>query len=93
MVAPETAGNPMSEQKWVRSSLRHLSERLRTNGHPACPKKVTCLLKKAYYSLKVNSKRSAGSQHPDCNTQFEYIEARKQFFLSHDWPVERYPFG
>jgi hypothetical protein len=26
IVAPETAGSPMSEQEWVRSSLGHLSE-------------------------------------------------------------------
>jgi hypothetical protein len=77
----------MSEQKWVRSSLRHLSERLRTSGHPACPKTVGRLLKKADYSLKANSKRLAGAQHPDRNTQFEYIDAQKLLFLSHGWPV------
>lgn len=33
-VEPETAGDPMSEQKWVRSSLRHLSEDLRQAGQP-----------------------------------------------------------
>src|SRR5215471_6244066 len=29
LVASETAGDPMSTQKWVRSSLRTLSDRLR----------------------------------------------------------------
>ena len=33
MVAPETAGDPMSEHKWVRSSLRKLSQRLAHGGH------------------------------------------------------------
>ncbi|MBO0782054.1 MAG: hypothetical protein J2P37_24810 [Ktedonobacteraceae bacterium] len=33
LVQPETAGDPMSEQKWVRSSLRHLSERLKELGY------------------------------------------------------------
>jgi hypothetical protein len=28
MVEPETAGDPMSTQKWLRSSLRSLSGRL-----------------------------------------------------------------
>jgi hypothetical protein len=87
MVAPETAGSPMSEQKWVRSSLRHLSERLKTSGHSACPKTVARLLKKTDYSLKANVKRLAGAQHPDRNLQFEYIEVQKQLFLSHGWPV------
>ena len=45
------------------------------------------LLKQMNYSLKANVKRQAGSQHPDRNTQFEYIEAQKQYFLSKGWPI------
>jgi hypothetical protein len=40
LVVPETAWDPMSEQKWVRSSLRHLSERLEGLGHVASPPTV-----------------------------------------------------
>jgi hypothetical protein len=54
-----------------------LSKELKKGGHPACPNTVARLLKKADYSLKVNSKRLAGAQHPDRNTQFEYIQAQK----------------
>ena len=32
LVEPETAGDPMSDQKWVRSSLRQLSSRLGEPG-------------------------------------------------------------
>lgn len=32
LVQPETAGDPMSEQKWVRSSLRHLVSALTGRG-------------------------------------------------------------
>jgi hypothetical protein len=77
----------MSEQKWARSSLRHLSEQLDGQGHGVCPMTVGRLLKQAGYSLQANVKRLAGSQHPDRNTQFEYIERQKQFFLSRGWPV------
>jgi hypothetical protein len=87
IVAPETAGDPTSEQKWVRSSLRHLSERLGAKGHPACPMTVRRLLQKRDYSLKANVKRLAGASHPDRNTQFEYIKSQKQLFLSNGWPV------
>ena len=31
----EVGGDPMTEQKWVRSSLRRLSEQLAAEGHPA----------------------------------------------------------
>jgi len=87
MVMPETAGNPMSSQKWVRSSLRHLSVGMKGNGHPVSPMTVRRLLKKMDYSLKVNVKRLAGSQHPDRNDQFGHIESLKRVFLQAGWPV------
>jgi len=87
IITPETAGDPMGEQKWVRSSLRHLSAKLKAQGHPACPTTVGRLLEKLDYSLRANVKRWAGSPHPDRNTQFEYIESQKQLFLSHGWPI------
>ena len=87
MVEPETAGNPMNEQKWIRSSLRNLSQKLAGVGHAASPHTVGRLLKAAGYSLKANVKRLAGSQHPDRNLQFESIEAQKQLFLHLGWPV------
>jgi hypothetical protein len=77
----------MSEQKWVRSSLRRLSVMLKVKSHPICPTTVGRLLKKMEYSLQANVKRLAGAQHPDRNTQFEYIESQKQLFLSQGWPV------
>lgn len=87
IVSPETAGDPMSEQKWVRSSLQQLSDKLKSIGHSACPKTIGRLLRKKNYSLKANDKRLAGSHHPDRNTQFEYIEDQKQTFLSMGWPI------
>jgi hypothetical protein len=87
IVEPETAGNPMNDQKWVRSSLRHLSKALGEQGHFVCAKTVGRLLKKLNYSLKANVKRLAGTQHPDRNTQFEYIETQKKQFLANGWPA------
>jgi hypothetical protein len=40
LVQEDPAGDPMSEQKWVRSSLRQLSRRLKDAGHPASPPTV-----------------------------------------------------
>lgn len=77
----------MNTEKWLRSSLRHLSDSLKAQGHAACPNTVGRLLKEMNYSLKANVKRQAGTQHPDRNTQFEYIEAQKQYFLSKGWPI------
>ena len=64
-MAPETAGDPQREQKWVRSSLRHLSARLRAGGHAASPPTVGRLLKSQDYALHVNAKkREARAAHP-----------------------------
>jgi hypothetical protein len=83
IVEPETAGDPMSEQKWVRRSLRALSEDLRQAGHDASPPTVSRLLKKHDYSLRVNAKeKEARSQHPDRDAQFRYIETQQQSFAA-----------
>jgi hypothetical protein len=87
MVAPETAGDPSGNQKWVRSSLRKLSRRLSDAGHKISPPTVGRLLKKLGYSLKANVKEKVGQEHPDRNKQFEYIEAQKQAFQAAGQPI------
>jgi hypothetical protein len=88
LVEPETAGDPMSERKWVRSSLDKLSGQLKERGHQASAPTVGRLLRKHDYALRVNvKKKEAGSQHPDRDAQFLHIEEQKQFFLAQGWPV------
>ena len=87
MVEPETAGDPMSQKKWLRSSLRSLSRRLKARGHRASASTVRRLLKAHKYSLKANVKALTGDPHPDRDRQFGYIETQKQAFLSQGWPV------
>ena len=78
LVSPETAGDPMSEQKWVRSSLRHLSRRLAAVGYAASPPTVGRLLRKLRYSMKANRKeRESGSAHTERDAQFRQIEEQK----------------
>ncbi len=77
----------MSEQKWLRSSLRSLSRRLKARGHPASANTVRRLLKKQSYSLKANRKEITGAPHPDRDEQFCYIESQKQAFLAQGLPV------
>jgi hypothetical protein len=84
---PETAGDPMSEQKWQRSSLRHLSTELSKQEHPVSHTTVSRLLEEKDYSLKANVKRQAGKPHPDRESQFDYIEQQTQAFLAAGWPV------
>jgi len=88
MVEPETAGDPMHEQKWVRSSLRSLSKRLSQAGHAVSAPTVSRLLKAHKYSLRVNAKeKDPRSQHPDRDSQFRYIETQQQSFRASGDPI------
>ena len=88
-VEPETAGDPMSEQKWVRSSLRHLSEALRQAGHPVSPPTVERLLREAGYGLHGNTKtvETASCDPAERDRQFAYIAAQRQAFEAAAQPV------
>ena len=83
----ETAGDPMSEQKWHRSSLRHLMDELAQLGYWLSHTTIARLLKEMNYSLKANTKRLAGCQHPDRELQFQYIASQRAVFLGAGLPV------
>jgi hypothetical protein len=87
LVEAETAGDPMSEQKWIRSSLRKLMKALAGKGYWVSHTTIGRLLKEMKYSLKANEKRLAGADHPDRDRQFQYIEKQKQTFLAAGLPV------
>jgi hypothetical protein len=88
LVEPETAGDPMSEQKWVRSSLRSLSRDLGRAGHPASPPTVARLLVHLGFSLRVNAKqREARSSHPDRQAQFTHLTGQIQEFVAAGQPI------
>jgi Rhodopirellula transposase DDE domain len=87
MLSDEIAGDPMGRQKWVRSSLRHLSKNLKKQGHQAGKNTVARLLRKMGYSLQVNKKKQAGAQHPNRDEQFRYIAALKAQFLGEGLPL------
>jgi hypothetical protein len=87
MLSDETAGDPMTEQRWVRSSIRQLSKRLKEQGHQVGHGLVARLLRKMGYSLRVNKKKQAGAQHPHRDEQFRYLAEMKAGFLSVGLPV------
>lgn len=70
----------MTEQKWYRSSLRHLMDEMEKLGYWISHVTIARLLKKLGYSLKANEKRLSGSDHPDRDRQFQYIAAQKAIF-------------
>ncbi|MCA1702474.1 MAG: ISAzo13 family transposase [Actinobacteria bacterium] len=81
VVAPVTAGDPMSERQWVRASLRSLSRQLGEAGHPTSPPTVRRLLDDHGYRLHANTKQlEAGAAHPERDQQFQYIADQRQAF-------------
>jgi hypothetical protein len=88
LLVDEVAGDPMGDQRWVRSSLRHLSERLGAQGHRASPSTVSRLLKGLDFSLKTNKrKQGAVGRCPERDEQFRYIASQRQSFTAAGLPI------
>ncbi len=88
IVAPETAGDPLSARTWVRSSLRTLSGRLHAAGHGVSPPTVGRLLKDLGFALHVNAKQvEARAGHPDRGAQVAYIAAQRRGFAEAGRPI------
>ena len=87
LVEPLTRGDPESPLRWTCKSTRKLAEELSRQGHVVCDRTVATLLYQEGYSLQANRKTREGSQHPDRNAQFEFINAQAQRFQKHRQPV------
>jgi transposase len=83
----ETAGDPMSDAKWVRSSTKKLSDQLGALGHQVSGSTVYRLLKEMGFSLRFNKKRRVGPVSPDRDEQFRYIADQKAAFREAGQPI------
>jgi Rhodopirellula transposase DDE domain len=77
----------MTDDQFVRHSLRNLSGALAALGHEACPTTVAGLLRELGYNLRVNVKRVTGPYHPDRDRQFGYLEALVGEFRAAGLPI------
>jgi hypothetical protein len=73
LVEPTTRGDPMAPLLWTAKSLRNLAAGLRGLGHHVCHNVVADLLRDMGYSLQANRKTREGTNHPDRDAQFGYI--------------------
>ncbi|MEI6704532.1 MAG: ISAzo13 family transposase [Deltaproteobacteria bacterium] len=87
LVEPVTRGDPESPLRWTCKSLRHLESELVKQGYAVSHTSIGDLLKKLGYSLQGNRKTLEGTNHPDRNAQFEYINARSEKALGNGQPV------
>jgi hypothetical protein len=76
----------MSEKKWVRRSLRQLSQAVHDGGFWASAMTVRRLLRQAGYALKANRKENTASP-PERDRQFRYIARVKRLFWEAGYPV------
>jgi hypothetical protein len=89
ILSDEVAGDPMSDQKWVRNSVEHISERLKEFGIEVTGMTVWRLLRRMGFSMKYSKKRRQGSGHhsPDRDQQFRYIASKRQQFAAAGLPI------
>jgi len=87
LVEDATRGDPESPLMWVSRSVRHLTEKLIEQGHRANRTSVGELLRAMGFSLQANVKTREGSEHPDRDAQFGYINARVKAQLAAGQPV------
>ena len=87
LVEPTTRGDPESPLRWTCKSLRTLADELSANGHSVSYPKVGDLLRELGYSLQANRKVLEGTDHPDRNAQFDFINDQTKQRLTAGNPV------
>lgn len=87
LVEPVTRGDPESPLRWTSKSTRKLAAELTERGKPISPQKVGELLFAMGYRLQAVQKTSEGTEHPDRNAQFEFINDRVEGYQQRGAPV------
>ena len=76
LVDPVTRGDPESPLRWTSKSTRKLATELTAQGYAVSPQKVGQLLAASGYSLQATQKTIEGTDHPDRDEQFAFINDR-----------------
>ena len=87
LIDPDTRGDPESPLRWTCKSTYHLAEALRQQGHAISQRTVYRLLQQLGYSLQSNRKTEEGTDHPDRDAQFQFINRTVQRFQRQGQPV------
>jgi hypothetical protein len=87
IVEETTAGDPMSPLKWTSKSTRTIALELTRSGHPVSSVTVGRCLEDMGYTLQANVKTREGTQHPDRDAQFRYLNRQVKTFRRDGSPV------
>ncbi|MFE9363955.1 ISAzo13 family transposase [Streptomyces sp. NPDC006978] len=87
LVEPDERGDPMSPLRWTVKSTRTLAAELARAGHRISADTVGDLLREKGFSLQANAKTLEGSQHPDRDAQFRYLNEQARNHRDAGQPV------
>jgi transposase len=87
LVDPVSRGDPQSPLRWTCKSTRRLAKELTSQGYIVSHRLVAELLHELDYSLQGNRKTREGTNHPDRNAQFEYINCKTSQWISRGQPA------
>src|SRR5487761_214987 len=87
LVDPDSRGDPESPLRWTCKSTGQLALALTRGGHTVSSVTVATMLHKSGYSLQANVKTKEGSQHPDRDAQFRYLNEQAREFRDSGLPV------
>jgi hypothetical protein len=87
MLEPVTRGHPESVLKWTCLSTRKLAKAISLKGIKISHTKVSEILNAEGFSLQSNSKQLEGSNHPDRNEQFMYINKKTEKYILNGYPA------
>jgi Rhodopirellula transposase DDE domain len=87
IVSPTARGDPEQPLRWTIQSLRQIARALAQLGHRISHTKVGELLGTLGYSLQANRKTREGTNHPDRNLQFEYLNQTVGLALAEGQPA------
>jgi hypothetical protein len=87
LVEPATRGDPQAPLLWTSRSLRNLTAALQAMGHRVCHNVVADLLRGLEYSLQSNRKTREGTNNPDRDAQFGYINTEVKAALAAGQPA------
>jgi len=87
LVEPLARGDPQSPLRWTCKSTRTLAGELSRQQHPVSHEKVAQFLREMDYSLQGNRKTEEGTDHPDRDAQFQYINDHVRRALAAGRPV------
>jgi transposase len=87
LLDPVTRGDPMSPLRWTSKSTPKLTAELRKMGHQVSQPTVWRLMDELGFSMQSNRKSHDGSDHPDRDLQFQFINESAIEFMRRGDPV------